>query len=296
MDILPQLLVNALITGSIYALCAAGLAISYGLLRILNFAHGHLMMTGAYFFFLWYVQLDLGLFYSALLTALCLAVVGGLTLYIFVLPFSRYSSLLPFVTTLALATILESVISMTFGVNVRSLTAGTLIESDEIYGVFITPIQQLIIFSAIGILFILGLIVHCTAVGRRIRALAQFTPGAVSIGISSWKTKFWVFVVAVLVAGYAGILVGFETNLQPTMGNAYTIKSFAAMVLGGLGNLWGTVAGSYILGLIENLSLGLEFGGYSLPAGYKDAFAYVVILLVLLFKPSGLFVRSGRRI
>lgn len=78
------------------------------------------------------------------------------------------------------------------------------------------------------------------------------------------------------------------------MGNAYTIKAFAAMILGGLGNVWGTVAGSYILGLIENLSIGLDFGGYSIPAGYKDAFAFAIILLVLLFKPNGLFKKATR--
>lgn len=98
-----------------------------------------------------------------------------------------------------------------------------------------------------------------------------------------------------LIAAYAGILIGYEMNLQPTMGNAYTIKAFAAMILGGLGNIWGTIAGSYILGLVENLSIGLEFGGYSIPAGYKDAFAFAVILLVLLFKPLGLFNSEARR-
>ena len=84
-------------------------------------------------------------------------------------------------------------------------------------------------------------------------------------------------------------MVGYETNLQPTMGGAYTIKAFATMILGGLGNLWGTVLGAYILGLVENLSIGLDFGGYSIPAGYKDAFAFSIILVVLLFKPQGLF-------
>ncbi|RIK99786.1 MAG: branched-chain amino acid ABC transporter permease, partial [Proteobacteria bacterium] len=92
------------------------------------------------------------------------------------------------------------------------------------------------------------------------------------------------------------VMVGYETNLQPTMGNAYTIKAFAAMILGGLGNIWGTIAGSYILGLVENLSIGLDFGGYSLPAGYKDAFAFVIILLVLLFKPEGIFRFGARKI
>ena len=90
-------------------------------------------------------------------------------------------------------------------------------------------------------------------------------------------------------------MIGFETNLQPTMGQSYTIKPFAAMVLGGTGNVWGAVAGAYLLGLIENLSIGLNLGAFSLPAGYKDAFAYLLILLVLLFKPEGIFRPRARR-
>jgi branched-subunit amino acid ABC-type transport system permease component len=103
------------------------------------------------------------------------------------------------------------------------------------------------------------------------------------------------FVLSTILAGFAGVLVGYETNLQPTMGQTYTIKAFAAMILGGLGNIWGTVAGSYLLGLVENLAIGLDFGGYSLPAGYKDAFAFVIILLVLLFRPTGLFNTASRK-
>ena len=78
------------------------------------------------------------------------------------------------------------------------------------------------------------------------------------------------------------------------MGTPYTIKAFAALLLGGLGNFWGTIVGSYALGLIENLSIGLEFGEYSLPAGYKDAFAFMIILVVLIFKPEGIFSKRKR--
>ena len=103
-----------------------------------------------------------------------------------------------------------------------------------------------------------------------------------------------VFILATLLGAYAGVLVGYETNIQPTMGGSYSIKAFAAMVLGGLGNIWGTVAGAFILGLVENLSIGLDFWGYSLPAGYKDAFAFLIILGVLLLRPHGLLGTASR--
>ena len=115
-----------------------------------------------------------------------------------------------------------------------------------------------------------------------------------ALGISKLKVSYAVFIAGTLLAAFAGVMVGFETNMQPTMGNSFTIKAFSAMILGGLGNIWGTVAGSYLLGLVENLSIGLDFWGYSIPAGYKDAFAFVIILLVLLFRPQGLFRTASR--
>jgi branched-subunit amino acid ABC-type transport system permease component len=178
---------------------------------------------------------------------------------------------------------------MIFDVNVKSLTAGVSITSYEFHGVYITPIQILIIASAIVILSTLGIMVHCTALGRQVRALREHPEAAQSLGVSAKRISYGIFTAGTLLAAYAGILIGYETNLQPTMGNVYTIKAFAAMILGGLGNIWGTIVGSYILGLVENLSIGLDFGAYSLPAGYKDAFAFVIILLVLLLKPEGLF-------
>jgi branched-chain amino acid transport system permease protein len=294
MEILPQLLLNALIAGSIYALASSGLSLTFGLLRILNFAHGHLMMAGAYAFYFAYITNGCSLLIATVFTIFVTVILSWLSLQIFVLPFLKYSLFLPFVTTLALSTILESAVSMLFGVNVKSLTTGLEISSIEFWGMYITPTQIVIIVSALVVLFVLGYVTHLTGFGRKIRALSEHEQAAQTIGVSDWRINFLVFTAGTLLAAFSGVLVGFETNLQPTMGNAYTIKAFAAMILGGLGNIWGTIAGAYILGLIENLSIGLDFWGYSLPAGYKDAFAFVIILGILLFRPQGLFKAASR--
>jgi branched-subunit amino acid ABC-type transport system permease component len=294
MEILPQLLVNALIAGSIYALASSGLSLVYGILRVLNFAHGHLMMCGAYFFYLAYVEYEWSIFPASVVTLVMMLLLAAFCLRVFVLPFSRFSFILTFVTTLALSNILEAAISMYFGVNVKSLSPGSAAESIEIHGVYITPIQIIIIASALLFMSLLAIFIHTTSVGRKIRALSEDAEAAQSMAINKTALSYFVFILGALLAAYAGVLVGFETNMQPTMGTAYTIKAFAAMILGGLGNLWGTIAGSYILGLVENLSIGLDFGGYSIPAGYKDAFSFMIILLVLLFKPQGLFLKRKR--
>jgi len=289
LSIVPQLLVNSLISGSIYALVSAGLALTYSLLRILNFAHGHIMMVGAYAFLFFFVQLELGFPLSILCSTVVMALLGMLTLAIFILPFMRASALLPFITTIALGTILESIVSIFFGVNVRSLPSPESSESIEMLGIYITPLQIFIVLSALTILASLAFLVHQTSVGRKLRAIAENRAAADGLGIPSTSLIYGVCILATILGAYAGVLIGYETNIHPTMGSSYSIKAFAAMVLGGLGNLWGTVAGAFILGLIENLSIGLDFWGYSLPAGYKDAFAFIVILAVLLFRPQGLF-------
>lgn len=295
MEILPQLLVNAVIAGSIYALVSSGLSLSYGLLRILNFAHGHLMMVGVYLFYYFSVMLALGLIPASLATIAAVSVLGLLIMKIFVVPFYRLSFILCLVTTLALSNILEAAVSMIFGVNVKSLSGGSAAESFEVAGVYITPIQIIIIGSAVVLMTSIALIIHSTSIGRKIRAISENSPAAEGLGISQVQVSYGVFIFASILAAYAGVLVGYETNFQPTMGATYTIKAFAAMILGGLGNIWGTFAGSYFLGLIENLIIGLDFGGYSVPAGYKDALAFMIILFVLLFRPQGLFKRRSRR-
>lgn len=296
MEILPQLLVNALIAGSIYALASAGLSLTYGLLRILNFSHGHLLMVGAYLFYWASVEQSWSLLASGLLTATAVVLIGLIALRVFIRPFLPFSEFLPIVTTLSLATIFESCISMIFGVNVKSLTVAVDGGSLELGPIFITPIQILIIASAIILLSAVAFVIHSTSIGRKVRALLEHANAAESLGISCSVVTTVVFIVGTLLAAYAGILVGYETNLQPTMGSAYTIKAFAAMILGGLGNMWGTIAGAYILGLVENLSIGLDLGRFSLPAGYKDAFAFIIILLVLLVRPQGLLRKRQRTV
>lgn len=296
MEILPQLLVNALIAGSIYALASSGLALMYSLGRILNFAHGHMMMLGAYLFYWFHIELGIGLGGSAIGTAIFMTMLAEVSRLIFVKPFLDFSPLLVLVTTLALGVMFEAIVSMLFGVSVKSLSVGLELSSIEIGPIFITPLQIIIISSAIVLLSLLAIVVHRTALGRKLRAVASHREASSSLGISTENMFRMVFIGGSLLAAFAGIMVGYETNMQPTMGSSYTIKAFAAMMLGGLGNVWGTVLGSYLIGLIENLSIGLDFGGYSLPAGYKDAISFVIILGVLLVRPQGLFGRAARAV
>ena len=296
MEILQQLIINSIITGSIYALASSGLCLSFGIMRVLNFAHGHMMMISAYIF-LWALQTQGFGYFGAALTCFAFAVVlGEFVLRFFVDPFSRYSFVLALVSTLALSNILEAVVSILFGVNVKSIPMESMSESLTLGSAYVTEFQIAIIGVAVLLLVTLGIIVHYTKLGRAVRAVSENAFIAQALGVSRKMAVRVVFISSSVLAAIAGVMVGVETNLTPTMGTHYTIKAIAAMLLGGLGNLWGTLIGCYILGAVENFSIGMDFFGYSLPAGYKDAFAYLIIFLVLLFKPEGLFVRRSRKI
>lgn len=293
MDILPQLLFNALIAGSLYAFIAVGMALTFGLLRILNFAHAHLMMVCAYIFYGCFSGASLGLGLSSLLTLLFAMAFSFFTLRLVIAPFAKYGLLLTLVATLAWANVCEATISMLFGVNVKALSLEGASESIEFAGVYATPVQLLIISSAFVILGAIAFLLHSTSFGRKVRAISEDVHAAEALGINRWRISAIVFGISTVLAAYAGVLIGFDTNLQPTMASSYTIKAFAAMIVGGMSNIWGTIAGSFLLGLLENLALGIDIGGWSIPAGYKDAFSFLIILVLLLVKPEGLF--SGKR-
>jgi branched-chain amino acid transport system permease protein len=295
LDILPQLVINALISGSLYALMSSGLSLAYGLLRVLNFAHGHLMMLGAYILLYLLSTMEYPIWIAGAFTFVLMIGVSMLVYNLFVRPFTRFDMILTLVTTLALSNMLESIVSIVFGVNVQSYPMVFGFEGYEFWGVFLSKVQAIIIICAIILLSLLALLIHGTPFGRTVRALSEDPYAAQGIGISRQMVTYVIFTLGILLAAFSGIMLGYETNLSPTMGGIFTIKCFAAMVLGGLGNLWGTVAGSYILGFLENFAVGVEIGGVSIPAGYKDAVSFILILLLLLVKPYGLFNKAERR-
>ncbi len=294
LELIPQLLVNALISGSLYALMSSGLSLTYGLLGVLNFSHGQTMMLGAYILLFFLETCKLSLLFSGVFTLVGMIAVGALVFNVFVRPFTRFDMVLTLVTTLALSNMLENLVAIFFGVNVKSYPSTFEISIVELGPVFITNVQIFIIASALLLLFALGLLIHHTSFGRAVRAVSENAYASQSLGISRQKLNYAVFIGGTVLASFAGILLAYETNLSPTMGGSLTIKCFAAMILGGLGSIWGTILGSFLLGLIENLSVGVEIYGYSIPAGYKDAVAYMSILLVLLFLPQGLFNKKAR--
>lgn len=283
MDFLFQSILNGILAGCIYALFAMGLTLIYGVLNFVNFAHGELIMWGAYFLYL-LMQKPIGLPLSvALVPALLLTACLGLMMDRFVFkPLRTANRLTLLIAALGLSFFLRNGAQFLWGAELR--TYGFEIKRGlRVLGISITLNQMAIILTSIVCIAFVYLLFHRSRVGKSMRAISDNLELARVMGIDSKQTIRFAWVSASVLAGVGGILLALDTNLQPGMGLINLVKAFAATLLGGMGNIWGALLGGIIIGLAENL------GVLVISPGYKDAIAFGIMVLMLLIRPSTLF-------
>lgn len=289
-----QLLINALIAGSLAALIAGGLALVYGVLGVFNLALGQLVLFGGYA--TWYL-------YQVLHLPLPVSIVGGLTgggiatlvsFEIFVKPFYKHHRFLPLVTTIALSMILDAIILLWFQESPKSIFMGTkrmLVVMDA----RISIEQITLICLTLICLIVFAYLFHSTAFGRRIRAVVQNDFAALSLGIHAPSLHRFVFLMSGLFAAAGGIFIGIDQKLTPTFAFPLTIKAYAAIIAGGRGSIWGAILCAYLIALLEQVVVGVHwFGSFYVPSGYQQTVALLFIIFFLIFRPKGLFASSAR--
>ncbi len=285
LEVAPQLLANGLIAGGIYALVALGYTLVYGILKFLNFAHGDVVMFSAYFAFVLNTTLGMNLWVALVFSAVFAAILGMTIERIAYKPLRNSHVLTQLITTIGVSLLLQSIVLLLFGAQIKNYKADGG-GSFEIAGAFITPNQLLIIISSIVLLGVLWFFYYKTKWGKATRATAEDRDVAQTLGIDSNKVIALTFAIGSAVGAVAGVLVGLEQNLTPRMGVLLGLKAFTSAIVGGIGSIQGAMVGGYIVGIAEN------FGGWFLPSGYKDAIAFGILILFLLFKPTGLFGAS----
>jgi len=280
---LLQTILNGILAGCIYSLFAMGLTLIYGVLNFVNFAHGELIMWGAYFlYFLMEKPLSLPLSF-ALLPALFLTVLIGLgSDRLIFKPLRKANRLTLLITSLGLSFLLRNGAQLFWGAEIR--TYGLEIKKGmRFLGVSITSNQVAIIVVSVLCIFLLYLFFYKSRMGKSMRAISDDLELARVMGIPSDRTIQWTWVIASSLAGLGGILLALDTNLHPGMGLINLVKAFAATLLGGVGNLWGALFGGMVIGLAENISI------WILSPGYKDAIAFGIMVVMLLFRSSAVF-------
>ncbi len=290
MGIFAQLFVNGLIAGGIYALVASGFSLIYSTCKFANFAHGSTIAFSAYFLYWLFNMLGINFVFSVILAIILVSLLGYLmNLFIYKpLRKKKASRVILLLASFALLIFLESIILIFFGADVKTIGYIKVAKGMTILGAIITPLQLFIIITSFVLLGLLYLFMKKTKIGKAMRAVSDNKEVAEIVGISSERIYAWSFVIGSAIAGVAGILIGLEQNLEPTMGTNLVIKGFTGAIIGGIGSVPGAVLGSFLLGFAEN------YGIWWLPSGYKDAIAFIILFLFLLLRPQGILgIKKG---
>ena len=299
MDIFLQQIVNGLVQGSIYALVALGYTMVYGIMGLINFAHGEVVMIGTLTAITVAGSLLAagmppalaGLAALIVATLLCMALGWGLERIAY-RPLRNAPRLTPLITAIGMSIILQNLAMILWGRNYQTFPPLFPKVNFELVGVHFTAIQVIIVVLSATTMLGLTLLVYRTKLGMAMRATAQNPAVAGLMGVNSNRVISAAFVIGSALAALAGIMVGAYYEIAHyQMGFMLGLKAFTAAVLGGIGNLVGAMAGGILLGIIEALGAGYigDLTGGFLGSHYQDIFAFMVLIVVLMFRPSGLF-------
>ena len=290
-----QQLVNGITWGSVYALIALGYTMVYGILRLINFAHGDVYMLGAFFAF--YVARAMGasahpdVMHATIVLLASMAgcgIVGYLIERLAYKPVRRSSRLAALITAIGMSLLLENGGLLLFGSDPKFFPQ--IIASKTIPlggGVAISNQQLIVIGVALLLMFVLRIIVLNTRVGKAMRAVSHSHTAAALMGISVDRIITFTFVLGSMLAAAAGVLVALQNpRIEPYIGIMPGLKAFVAAVLGGIGNIPGAVIGGLVMGIAEVLVV-----GYLSPT-WRDAIAFVLLIVILLVRPAGILGRQ----
>lgn len=278
-----QHLLNGLIIGGIYAMVALGYSMVYGVLQIVNWAHADVLMFGTFIGMLLATVLKMPVIAMVLLAVLFTAGLGMAVERVAYRPIkSANRRMAVLVSALGMSTFLQNLAQLIFGSDTRQFKVFET-KTYEIGRMKITSMQILILSVTAIMLLILYIMVYRTKLGIAMRACSVSIDNAKLMGINTNMIISGTFGVGAFMAGVAGILVGTYYNaVYPTMGYLLGMKAFAAAILGGIGSIPGAVFGGFIIGIIESLGAGY------ISSAYRDAFAFLVMILILIIRPSGL--------
>jgi branched-chain amino acid transport system permease protein len=300
MDIFLQQIINGLVLGSMYALVALGYTMVYGVLNLINFAHGDVLMIGAMvgltiLNILQSIAPDLPGPIKLIITIICtIPVCVTVNVIIERVAYRRLRNaprLAPLITAIGVSILLQTFAMMIWGRNPQPFPQVMPSDPIEIFGALISSTQVMILVLAALAMLALVFLVEKTNIGRAMRATAENPRVAGLMGIDANRVIVFTFAVGAALAAVAGVMWGANySSAQFAMGFIPGIKAFSAAVLGGIGNIYGAMAGGILLGLIESLGAGYigELTGDFLGSQYQDIFAFIVLIIVLTLRPSGI--------
>jgi len=283
-----QQLVNGITLGGVYALIAVGYTMVYGVIQLINFAHGEIYMLGAFLAYTLVAVVGMPFFPAFVLTLMICAVLGVVLDFVAYRPLRKAPRLAALITAIGMSIFLQNMAMLIWGSQIKSyprdLLPAFFSESAITFGdVSLSWLQLFILSITLLFMIILHLTIHKTRIGMAMRAISQDKTASALMGIGVNRVISFTFAIGSAMGGMAGILVGLYYNaIFPTMGYVAGIKAFAAAVLGGIGSVPGAMLGGGVLGIAEVMGAGY------ISSEYRDGISYAVMIAVILFKPSGL--------
>jgi branched-chain amino acid transport system permease protein len=288
-----QQLINGLALGAVYALIALGYTMVYGILQLINFAHGEVYMLGAYLAIivlgaltalgLTAYSLMLSLLITMLVAMAFCAAYGALIERTAYRPLRNATKLAPLISAMGMSITLQNFVMLAQGKEYKNLPPLLPLTGFTLFGANVSPVQVFILVASVLIMAALSLFVGKTKLGKAMRATSQDRIMAGLVGINVNQVISVTFMLGSALAAVAGIMVTLYYGVVHFfMGYLAGIKAFTAAVLGGIGSIPGAMLGGFMLGLIEN------FGASYISSVYKDAFAFLVLIITLMVRPSGL--------
>jgi branched-chain amino acid transport system permease protein len=276
---------NGLVIGIIYALTALGVSLVVGIMNVINFAHGEFYILAGYFSYLFAHTLGLNPMVAMLLSVGAVFIFGVVVEYTLIRP-TYGDDLYSLILTFILSIVLQSAYLLIFG-PYPNKPPNWVKGATDVFGLFMYGNQRLAALLAGGVVIALFFaMLKLTWFGRMIRAASQDREMAELNGINTRRLNMLSFGLGCALAAAAGVILSPVFPVTPTAGVPVALTAFVCVVLGGMGSMWGCIAGGLILGLVENL------GAAFVSTGYKHVFMYLILILVLLIRPSGLFGRT----
>ncbi len=279
-------LIQGILLGGLYALFAAGLSLVFGIMRLVNLAHGDLIVFGAYLILLLVSLLNLNVFVATLVAVPFMFALGWM-LQKFVLNRVLGDDILPpLLVTFGLSIVIQNVLLETWSADSKRLSAGTLETASLAIGTINVGIMPLLIFiSAIVVILVLNQVIYRTSLGRAFRATSDDPVTASLMGVKPQNIFSVATGLAMIVVIIAALYLGVRSNFDPSIGPARLIYAFEAVIIGGLGSLWGTLLGGIIIGVAQTI-------GATINPEWQILSGHIAFLLVLLVRPRGLLPRA----
>ncbi|KGR91927.1 ABC transporter permease [Ureibacillus massiliensis 4400831 = CIP 108448 = CCUG 49529] len=285
-----QQLVNGISVGSIYALIALGYTMVYGIIKLINFAHGDVFMLGAFIGFFAIARWDLGFIPALIISMVLCAVIGVIIERVAYKRLRNATRIAALITAIGVSLLIEYTVIYFRGASPEAYPDGVIPKASiDIFGASISSQSIMILVVTIILMVLLQFIVHKTKIGKAMRAVSHDADAARLMGINVDNTISATFAIGSALAGAAGVIFGvYYTRIDPLMGVLPGLKAFIAAVLGGIGSIPGAMFGGYILGIVETIVSAI---GFSL---WRDAAAFVILIIILIVKPSGIFGKNAR--